>query len=87
MARRPRLRRAGRCSSMTARTDVDLTPTLPPFTVQQAAPLLNVSTDTIYDAVHDGTIRAMRLGRTIRIPRAEISRLLGIPDSESAASA
>lgn len=62
----------------------DLTPTLPPFTVQEAAPILNFSVDAIYDGIRRGEIRALRLGRAVRIPRRELARLLGLEDSESA---
>lgn len=63
---------------------LDLTPTLPPFTVAELAPILNVSLDTVYDSVHRGEIHALRLGRTLRIPRAEAARLLGLTQLVSA---
>lgn len=46
-----------------------------PLTVDEAAAELRVSRAHAYNLVNDGTIRAVRLGRTIRIPVAEIRRL------------
>lgn len=57
---------------------LDLDPTLPPLTVRELAPILAVSEDVIYDSIKRGEIKALRLGRAIRIPRGEIARLLGI---------
>ena len=62
--------------------DLDLTPTKPPFTAQQTAAIFNVSVDAVYDGVTRGEIRALRLGRLIRVPRAEVARLLLVGASE-----
>jgi len=46
------------------------------LTIEQAAQLLGVSPSTVRNRVTDGTIRAVKLGRLIRIPRAELERLI-----------
>jgi excisionase family DNA binding protein len=48
----------------------------PPLKPVDAAAELNVSVWTLYESVKRGEIRALRLGRCLRIPRAEIARLL-----------
>lgn len=63
---------------------LDLDPTLPPLRVQELAPVLAVSDDVIYRAIAAGEIKALRLGRAIRISRTEVARLLGI-DGDPAA--
>jgi excisionase family DNA binding protein len=45
--------------------------------VPTTAQILNVSPHTIYLAADEGEIRAVRIGRVTRIPRSEVSRLLG----------
>ena len=49
---------------------------LPPWTVQQAASELNVSIHTIRAWIARRKIGHVKLGRAIRVPRAEIDRLL-----------
>lgn len=46
------------------------------FSIQETADLLDLHYETIYRAVRNGRIRAFRLGREWRIPRAEVERLL-----------
>ena len=51
---------------------------LPEFlTVKEAAEVCRVDRKTIYRLVWSGRIAVSRVGRIIRIPRAEIVRLLG----------
>jgi excisionase family DNA binding protein len=50
----------------------------PPLKAPAAAAALDVGIKTLYHAIERGEIRAVRLGRAIRVPRAEIARLLGI---------
>jgi len=45
------------------------------FTVPEVAKLLRVNAKTIYAEVASGRIRAVRLGRALRIPRAAIEAL------------
>jgi excisionase family DNA binding protein len=63
---------------MTAPADFPLV-----LTVDEAAAALRVSRWRIYESVKAGELRACRLGRTVRIPRAEIGRLLGTNLEES----
>lgn len=42
----------------------------------EAADLLNVGRDKIYELVHAGELKAIRLGRSIRIPKEEIQRFI-----------
>ena len=48
----------------------------PLLTVGEVAAALRISTETIRRHVHDGTIRAITVGRVIRIPASELERLL-----------
>lgn len=47
-----------------------------PLKVEEAARLLRISRASAYRRVGDGTIRSVRLGRLIRVPRAAIEELL-----------
>lgn len=48
------------------------------LTVEEAAALLRVGRSTAYEAVRRGQIAgAIRIGRTIRIPRSALAELLG----------
>lgn len=49
----------------------------------EAAELLRISKWHLYESAKRGEIRALRLGRALRIPRAEIARLLGLEDSDA----
>ena len=46
------------------------------FTPDQAAAYLQVNRETIYRFIRDGRLSASRLGRTYRIPRQSVERLL-----------
>ncbi|MGE5528766.1 MAG: helix-turn-helix domain-containing protein [Patescibacteria group bacterium] len=46
------------------------------LTVDQAAELLHVTHDSIYDAIHAGQIPAMRIGRRFRISKEAIRERL-----------
>lgn len=51
---------------------------LPAFlTVQEYADLLRVSKWAVYDAIKSGQIKAIRVGRSLRIPRSAINDQLG----------
>ncbi|GAB3435446.1 helix-turn-helix domain-containing protein [Flindersiella endophytica] len=59
---------------------------LPPaLTVEQAARLLLIGRSKAYQAVKTGEwpTRVLRVGRCIRIPTAEVLRLLGLPPEDS----
>ena len=51
--------------------------TEPTLTVERAAEVLGISRASAYRAVHDGTLPALRFGKSIRIPTADLLRLLG----------
>lgn len=47
------------------------------FTVQELATLLGVNHKTVRAEIDGGRLKHVRLGRVIRIPRAEVLRLIG----------
>lgn len=47
------------------------------LTVEEAAELLRIGRAAAYQGVSEGTIPSIRLGRTIRVPRARLLALLG----------
>jgi excisionase family DNA binding protein len=55
----------------------NMTAAAPPalLTTQEVADALRVSSETIRRHVHDGTVRAVTIGRVIRIPASELDRL------------
>ena len=55
--------------------DIEL-PDKPTFSVTEAAAILGVSRDTVYQCVSTGEIPALRLGRRLLIPRAALARML-----------
>lgn len=48
----------------------------PTLTTTEVAVALGISRRTVLRRVEDGSIRAMRLGKAVRIPEAELDRLL-----------
>ena len=53
--------------------DHDASPTF--LTVDECAELLRVDRKTVYTAIRDGRLPALRLGRLFRIARSDIDRL------------
>lgn len=47
--------------------------------IAEAAAELRISTKTLYGLVQDGTVRSVRIGRSIRIAAAELQRLAAAP--------
>lgn len=47
------------------------------MTVPEVAGLLRVSRMTVYRQIHDGTLPAVRMGRTLRVPRQAVKKILG----------
>jgi excisionase family DNA binding protein len=47
-------------------------------TVDEAAALLGLSRNGTYNAVRDGSLPSIRVGRAIRIPTSKLRALLGI---------
>jgi excisionase family DNA binding protein len=59
-------------------------PTLPHvLTVEEAAKVLRIGRAAAYAAVKDGSLPALRIGRTLRVPRAQLLALLGEDESET----
>ena len=52
-----------------------------PFTVAQACEFLQLARPTLYGLARSGEIRMVKIGRSTRIPAADIYRLAGIEDS------
>ena len=52
------------------------------FTIPEAAKLLRVSRGTAYEAAKTGTLPTIRFGRTIRVPRHALLRLLNGQDDD-----
>jgi excisionase family DNA binding protein len=57
-------------------------PETPVMTVDEVAALLRLNRKTIYDAVREGSLPALRLGRTIRLSRGEVLRWLASVQSK-----
>jgi len=49
------------------------------LTVKEVAAILRVGRNQLYAAVARGELRAVRIGRTIRIPKTALLDLLGLP--------
>lgn len=47
------------------------------LTVEQVAELLRISRGSAYEGVRTGEIPALRVGRTIRVPKYRLQELLG----------
>ena len=47
------------------------------LTVEEAARVLRISRGAAYEAVRTGELPAVRIGRTLRVPRHRIADLLG----------
>ncbi len=47
------------------------------LTIDQLAQVLCVGKTSAYALVNDGTIRSIRIGRQIRVPKVELLRFLG----------
>ncbi|HEY1700790.1 MAG TPA: helix-turn-helix domain-containing protein [Trebonia sp.] len=58
------------------------------LTVPEVAAILRVSKMTVYRMVHREDIRAVRVGRSFRVPDDEVQRILrdGIPVTSAVAS-
>jgi excisionase family DNA binding protein len=48
------------------------------LTVEEAAQVMRVSRNGAYNAVAEGTVPSIRIGRTIRIPRDALASTLGL---------
>ena len=52
------------------------------FSPREVAELLQIKKNTVYEMIKRGELRAVRLGKQLRIPRTEICRFMGTPLSE-----
>jgi len=59
--------------------DLDQLPLL--LTVEEAAAVMRISRTGAYNAVAEGAVPAIRIGRTIRIPRDRLAEMLGLTRS------
>lgn len=57
----------------------------PVLTVPEAAKLLRVGRNQCYEAIARGELHAIRVGRSIRVPRAALERLLVDPSKKMTA--
>ncbi len=58
---------------------------LPPtISVVEAGEILGICERSAYRAVNAGDLPSIRIGRRVLVPTAELRRMLGIRDSESA---
>lgn len=55
-------------------------------TVEEAAQMLGISRSSAYECVHRGELRALRLGRRLVVPRAELEELLGVQPADASDS-
>jgi excisionase family DNA binding protein len=53
------------------------------LTVEELRQALRISRGAAYAAIREGRIPTVRVGRTIRIPRRAVARLLGETDEPS----
>jgi excisionase family DNA binding protein len=57
------------------------------LTVKEVAAILRVGRNQLYQAVARGEVRAVRIGRTIRIPKTVLLDLLTTPPAKPEATA
>jgi excisionase family DNA binding protein len=48
------------------------------YTISEVARLMRLSTRTVRRAIASGKLRAVRIGRAVRVPRASLSALLAV---------
>ena len=56
------------------------------LTVAEAAKLLRRGRNQLYEDIRRGEVPALRLGRSLRIPKAALARLLDVESSQAADS-
>lgn len=69
----------GKLSPVVAEDSVPSRPALT-ISVAQAAQLLGVGESAVYSAVKRGDIEAIRVGKLIRVMRAPLLAMLGLPE-------
>jgi excisionase family DNA binding protein len=53
------------------------------LTVEEAAEVLRIGRSACYEGVRRGEIPSVRIGRTLRVPRQALERMLGIQNGEA----
>ena len=56
--------------------EVSQQPEMRPYSVEEAAEKAGVDDKTLRKAINDGTVKAVRLGRRVLVPRAPFDRLI-----------
>jgi len=56
----------------------------PTVTVDAAAALLGMSRNGAYNAIRDGNLPHIRIGRCIRVPSAQLRKMLGLEVGKTA---
>jgi len=51
------------------------------YTPREAARILGTGKGAVYEAIHSGKVRAVRVGRRLYVPASEIAKLLEPPPS------
>ena len=52
------------------------------LTVEEAAQMLRISRQSAYQAVHNGELPTVKIGRRMLVPRIALERMLGITEDE-----
>jgi excisionase family DNA binding protein len=55
------------------------------LTVEEAGEVLRIGRGAAYEAVRRGTLPAVRIGRSLRVPRQALETMLGLTDDEAPA--
>jgi excisionase family DNA binding protein len=55
----------------------------PTVTVEEAGALLGLSRNGIYNAIRDGKIPSIRIGRAIRVPCAALRKMFGFDEQRA----
>jgi excisionase family DNA binding protein len=53
------------------------------LTIEEAAEVLRIGRSAAYEAARRGELPAVRIGRTVRVPRRALEALLGAQEDES----
>jgi len=50
------------------------------LTISEVAPLLNVGRNTVFELVHSGKLKSVKIGSQYHILKHELQQFLGLPD-------
>jgi excisionase family DNA binding protein len=62
-----------------------MTEPLAVLTIEEAAELLRIGRSAAYEAARRGQLPVIRLGRSLRVPRHQLDRMLGVQETNEAA--